>query len=54
MEQNEQIEGRNAVIELLESKKDINKIWIQSGEKHGSIYQIIKKAKANRSGSRRS
>lgn len=45
MEDNCQVEGRNAVIELLESGKDINKIFIQSGEKHGSITKIITKAK---------
>ena len=41
----DQIEGRNAVLELLESKKDINKIYITKGEKHGSITKIIAKAK---------
>lgn len=41
----EQVEGRNSVLELLESGKDINKIFITRGEKHGSIYQIIAKAK---------
>lgn len=44
MEQ-EQVEGRNSVIELLESKRDINKIYIQIGEKHGSINKIIAMAK---------
>lgn len=44
----DQIEGRNAVIELLESGKDINKIFITKGEKHGSIYKIIAMAKENR------
>lgn len=39
------IEGRNAVIELLESDKDINKIFITKGERHGSISKIINKAK---------
>lgn len=33
--------GRNSVLELLESDRDINKIYIQSGEKHGSINKII-------------
>lgn len=47
MEDKGQIEGRNAVIELLGSKKDINKIFIQSGERHGSINKIIAKAKEN-------
>jgi len=46
MEDKGQVEGRNAVMELLESGKDINKIFIQSGEKHGSITKIIAKAKA--------
>ena len=41
----DQIEGRNAVLELLESDKDINKIYITKGEKHGSITKIIAKAK---------
>ena len=44
----DQVEGRNAVLELLESGKDINKIFIQSGEKHGSIHKIIAKAKENK------
>ena len=41
----DQIEGRNSVLELLESGKDINKIFIERGEKHGSITKIIAKAK---------
>jgi len=41
----DQIEGRNSVLELLESGKDINKIFIEKGEKHGSINKIIGKAK---------
>ena len=41
----DQVEGRNAVIELLESGKDINKIFITKGEKHGSINKIIAMAK---------
>ena len=41
----DQVEGRNAVIELLESGKDINKIFISKGEKQGSINKIIAKAK---------
>ena len=36
----DQIEGRNAVLELLESQKDINKIYIAKGERHGSINKI--------------
>ena len=41
----DQVEGRNSVIELLESGKDINKIYVTRGEKHGSINKIIAKAK---------
>ena len=41
----DQIEGRNSVLELLESWKDINKIFITRGEKHGSINKIIAIAK---------
>ncbi len=41
----DQIEGRNSVLELLESGKDINKIFIENGEKHGSIHKIIAIAK---------
>lgn len=48
MNEETQVEGRNAVLELLESGKDINKIFIQNGEKHGSIMKIMSKAKANR------
>lgn len=44
-EYDDQIEGRNAVLELLESGKDINKLFIQEGEKHGSINKIISIAK---------
>ena len=49
MEESSQIEGRNGVLELLESGKDINKIFVQSGEKHGSIMKIVAKAKSMRS-----
>lgn len=45
---NDQIEGRNAVLELLESGKDINKIFITKGERHGSINKIISIAKENK------
>ena len=41
----DQVEGRNAVIELLESGKDINKIFIEKGDKQGSINKIIGIAK---------
>ena len=45
MQEVDQVEGRNSVIELLESGKDINKIFITRGEKHGSINKIISMAK---------
>ena len=41
----DQIEGRNSVLELLNSDRDINKILIAKGEKHGSINKIIAIAK---------
>ena len=44
----DQVEGRNPVLELLESGKDINKIFITRGEKHGSINKIIAMAKERR------
>ena len=37
----DQVEGRNAVLELLENDKDINKLYITKGEKNGSINKII-------------
>lgn len=40
--------GRNSVLELLKSGKDINKIFIERGEKHGSVCEIIAKAKEAR------
>jgi 23S rRNA (guanosine2251-2'-O)-methyltransferase len=42
------VAGRNAVMELLKSGKDINKIFVENGEKHGSINEIIARAKENR------
>lgn len=47
MEENyqDQVEGRNSVIELLEAGRDVNKILIAKGEKHGSIYKILAMAK---------
>ena len=42
------VEGRNSVLELLSSDRDINKILIQKGEKHGSINKIIAVAKEKR------
>lgn len=44
----DQVEGRNAVLELLESGKDINKIYVEKGEKQGSISKILAKAKENK------
>ena len=41
----DQIEGRNSVLELLESGKDVNKIYVAKGEKHGSIMKILAKAR---------
>ena len=41
----DQVEGRNSVLELLESGKDINKIFVSKGEKHGSINKIYAIAK---------
>lgn len=42
------VEGRNAVTELIKSGKDINKLFVQRGEKHGSINMIITLAKENK------
>jgi len=44
----DQVEGRNAVLELLETGKDINKILVAKGEKHGSILKILALAKEKR------
>lgn len=44
-EYSDQVEGRNAVLELLQSAKDINKIYVQNGEMHGSIHKILAIAK---------
>ena len=44
-EYQDQIEGRNSVIELLESGRDVNKILVARGEKHGSIHKIITMAR---------
>jgi len=41
----DQVEGRNAVIELLESGRDINKIYVSNGEKNGSINKILAMAR---------
>lgn len=44
----DQVEGRNSVLELLESGKDINKIFVSRGDKQGSINKIIGKARDNK------
>ncbi len=44
-EYQDQVEGRNSVLELLESGRDINKILVAKGEKHGSIFKILAIAK---------
>lgn len=44
-EYNDQIEGRNSVLEYLETGKDINKLFVEKGEKHGSIIKILDEAK---------
>ena len=44
----DQVEGRNAVLELLESGKDINKIYVEKGEKQGSINKILAIAQERR------
>ncbi len=44
-EYEDQIEGRNSVLELLNSDRDINKIIILKGEHHGSINKILAIAK---------
>ena len=41
----DQIEGRNAVIEALEAGRDINRIFVSNGEKNGSINKILAMAK---------
>lgn len=42
------VAGRNSVLELLKSDKDINKIYVSRGERHGSINEIIARAKEKR------
>ena len=41
----DQIEGRNAVIEALKAGRPMNKIYIKKGERHGNIFRIINMAK---------
>lgn len=42
------VAGRNAILELLKSDKDINKIFVERGEKHGSINEIIARTREAR------
>ncbi|WAA12376.1 23S rRNA (guanosine(2251)-2'-O)-methyltransferase RlmB [Fervidibacillus halotolerans] len=37
--------GRNAVLETLNSNRDINKIWIAEGSQKGNMQEVIKRAK---------
>lgn len=39
-----QLEGRNAVFELLKSGRDVEKILVQSGNVEGSIKRIVAQA----------
>lgn len=47
MEYDDIVCGRNSVLELLKSEKDINKLFIEKGNRSGSINEIIAKAKQN-------
>ncbi len=40
-----QLEGRNAVLEALNSERDIDKIWVKKGEVEGSLRVIKSKAR---------
>ena len=44
-ESGSKVEGRNAVIELLKSDREINKVFIAKGDRQGSISDIIKLCK---------
>lgn len=39
------VEGRNAIIELLKSDREVNKVLIAKGDRQGSINDIIKLCK---------
>ena len=45
MEYDDIVYGRNSVLELLKSGKDINKLFVEKGNRNGSINEIIAKAK---------
>lgn len=42
------VEGRNAVIELLKSEREVNKVLVARGERQGSMNEIMKLAKQRR------
>lgn len=44
-EYNDIVAGRNPVLELLKSGRDINKLYVERGERHGSILEILGKAR---------
>lgn len=46
MNENGQVEGRNAVAELIESGKDINKIFVSNRRKAWKIRRNNKKSKS--------
>lgn len=48
------IEGRNPVIEILKSGRDVDKILVAKGNKEGSIHKIIAMAKDKKNSSTRS
>ncbi len=47
-EENFKIEGRNPVMEALKAHRNIDKIYVQKGERKGSICKIISLAKAEK------
>lgn len=46
--ENDVVFGRNSVIELLNSNRTVNKLFIQKGETHGSIGKVIELAREKR------
>lgn len=46
--ENDVVFGRNSVIELLNSERTINKIFVQKGEIHGAMRKIVDLAKEKR------
>ena len=42
------ITGRNAVLEAIKAKREINKLWISEGSQKGSMQKIIRAAKEQR------